>query len=185
MATKGIWVDIEIMHDKNLTANQKFILSEISQLSQLDKGCYAHNKHFSDFIGIAKESVSRSIKDLDNKGYISIEITNGSRNHERLLTLNKTSSPPKQNVKPPLTKHQETKGNKTINKTISIPSVSEIAKYIADKSLNVDANKFFNYFDESGWVDSKGNKVKNWKQKILTWDNYAKPKEVKRMVRFG
>ena len=89
--------------------------------------------------------------------------------------------------------HQTEKSNEIDRKVQPIPSnkpsnkpdIEEIAKYIADKSLNVDANKFFNYFETSGWVDSKGNKVKNWKQKILTWDNYAKPKEVKRMVRFG
>jgi len=119
MATRFITISIEIMHDKNLTANQKFILAEIEQLSQLEHGCYAHNQHFADLIGIAKESVSRSINDMANKGYISVEITNGSRNHERLLTLNKMLRPPKQNVKTPLTKHQETKGNKTSNRTIN------------------------------------------------------------------
>jgi len=120
MATRFITISIEIMHVKNLTANQKFILAEIEQLSQLEHGCYAHNQHFADLIGMAKESVSRSIKDLEDKGYISVKITNGSRNHERLLTLNKMLRPPKQNVKTPLTKHQETKENKTTNKTINI-----------------------------------------------------------------
>jgi len=120
MATRFITVSIDIMHDKNLTASQKFILAEIEQLSQLDKGCYAHNQHFADLVCLAKESVSRSIKDLEIKGYISVKITNGSRNHERLLTLNKMLSPPKQNIKPPLTKSQETKENKTTNRTINI-----------------------------------------------------------------
>ena len=41
MATKFITVSIEIMHDKNLTPNQKFILAEIEQLTQLDRSCFA------------------------------------------------------------------------------------------------------------------------------------------------
>jgi len=106
MATRFITVSIEIMHDKNLTANQKFILAEIEQLSELEKGCTAGNEHFSKLIGIAKESVSRSINDLEKKGYISIEVVNGTRNHVRIISLNKTSNPV-------LTKHQETKENKT------------------------------------------------------------------------
>ena len=57
------------------------------------------------------------------------------------------------------------------------PSFEEIKKYIDDKKLNVDAEKFFNYFTEGNWIDSKGNKVRNWKQKILTWNSYTDKKE--------
>ena len=31
--------------------------------------------------------------------------------------------------------------------------------------------KFFNYFDVGNWIDSNGNKVKNWKQKLITWES--------------
>lgn len=54
------------------------------------------------------------------------------------------------------------------------PTLEEIQAYINDKKLNVNANKFYQYFNEGNWVDSKGNKVKNWKQKLLTWDNKNK-----------
>jgi len=188
MATRFITVGIEIMHDKNLTSNQKFIIAEIQQLSQLERGCYAHNQHFAELIGMARESVSRSIKDLEKKGYISVEIVNGSRNHERLLTLNNLLNPPKQFVKPPLTKSQETKENKTVNKTINrqkTPTLEEISIYINSKNLNVDANKFYNYFEAGEWKDSKGNKVKNWKQKLLTWDNHSTPKKEEKVRLWG
>ena len=52
------------------------------------------------------------------------------------------------------------------------PTLEEIKRYIEDKKLNVDANDFFQYFEEGNWIDSKGNKVKNWKQKLLTWNRY-------------
>ena len=57
------------------------------------------------------------------------------------------------------------------------PSLEEIKKYVEDKKLNVDAEKFYNYFAEGNWIDSKGNKVRNWKQKILTWSSYTDKKE--------
>jgi DNA-binding MarR family transcriptional regulator len=117
MATRFITVSIEIMHDNNLNQSQKFILAEIEQLSQLDKGCIASNKHFSDLIGITKENVSRNINELEKKGYISIEIVKGSRNHNRIITLTTLVRPPYQSSKTPLLKQQETKENKTINKT--------------------------------------------------------------------
>ena len=60
------------------------------------------------------------------------------------------------------------------------PTIDEIEKYIADKKLkNVDAKDFLDFFTESKWVDTKGNKVKNWKLKLLTWNNYDKGKQEK------
>ena len=111
MATKFITISVEIMHDTNLTANQKFILAEIEQLSSLENGCIAGNNHFSELTRIAKQSVSRCISDLEKQGYINTEIVKGSRNHKRIITINKMLNHPKQNVKPPLTKCLETKGN--------------------------------------------------------------------------
>ena len=51
------------------------------------------------------------------------------------------------------------------------PTLEEIQNYINEKNLNVDAKKFYDYFTVGEWVDSKGNKVKNWKQKLLTWNS--------------
>ena len=134
MATQFVTVSIEIMHDQNLNQSQKFILAEIEQLSQLDKGCIASNKHFAELIGITKENVSRNINDLRIKGYIDIEIVPGSRNHTRIISITKIVRPPYQNSKTPLLKQQETKENKTINKTINS----------AIEYLNLKANKRFN-----------------------------------------
>ena len=43
--------------------------------------------------------------------------------------------------------------------------------------MNINAETFYNYFTESNWVDSKGNKVKNWKQKLITWNSYNKKEQ--------
>lgn len=72
-----------------------------------------------------------------------------------------------------LSKGKNSKGDKSKqNKDFTPPTIEEVNSYITEKELNVDGKKFLNYFTESGWVDSKGNKVKNWKLKILTWDGY-------------
>lgn len=51
------------------------------------------------------------------------------------------------------------------------PTLDEVRAYVTEKGLSVDPVKFFDYFTEGNWIDSKGNPVRNWKQKILTWDN--------------
>lgn len=60
-------------------------------------------------------------------------------------------------------------------KAFTPPTLDEVKAYASENHLNVDADRFYRYFttpNDKGetWVDSKGNKVKNWKQKMLTWD---------------
>jgi len=177
MATKFITVSIEIMHDKNLTPNQKFILAEIEQLSELEKGCIASNKHFSELVGIKVQGVSNAINDLEKKGYINIDNSKTVRNYGRVITIHDNVSTIHSNVHT-IHSNVESKENKTINKTkrVQAPTLEEIKEYIKEKQLSVDANKFFNYFEAGNWIDAKGNKVKNWKQKLLTWDNHSDKK---------
>lgn len=55
-------------------------------------------------------------------------------------------------------------------------NIQEVDKYIQEKGYtNVNAKTFFDYFTESGWVDSTGKKVRNWKLKIITWSKYGTP----------
>lgn len=53
------------------------------------------------------------------------------------------------------------------------PTLEEIKAYCAQRKNNVDPEKFYDYFTASNWYDSKGNKVKSWKQKIITWEGYG------------
>ena len=60
-------------------------------------------------------------------------------------------------------------------RTFVPPTLEQVKEYASESHLNVDADRFYRYFttpNDKGetWVDSKGNKVKNWKQKMLTWD---------------
>lgn len=65
------------------------------------------------------------------------------------------------------------KKKKSKRKTFTPPKLEEIEKYVLEKKLNVDAKKFYDYFNEGNWIDSKGNQVKSWKQKLLTWNGYS------------
>lgn len=52
------------------------------------------------------------------------------------------------------------------------PSYEEVKAYIDEKRLNVDAKKFFDYYEAGDWHDGNGKAVKSWKQKCLTWDKH-------------
>lgn len=55
------------------------------------------------------------------------------------------------------------------------PTLEEVAAYARERNSSVDPKKFFEYFNTPNdkgqtWIDSKGNPVRNWKQKFLTWE---------------
>ena len=56
------------------------------------------------------------------------------------------------------------------------PTLEEVTEYCRSRNSPVDPKKFYEYFSEGGWKDAKGNPVRNWKQKILTWEKYDTPK---------
>lgn len=47
------------------------------------------------------------------------------------------------------------------------PSLDEVESYCKEKNYNVDARRFIEYYGESGWRDSNGRPVRDWKQKIV------------------
>ncbi len=67
--------------------------------------------------------------------------------------------------------------NENVNGRFTPPTLSEIADYCRSRQNNVDPKRFFDYFSAGNWKDSKGNAVKNWKQKIITWENHAPAKD--------
>lgn len=48
------------------------------------------------------------------------------------------------------------------------PTLQEVREFVTNKGFPVSlADKVFEYYDTANWKDSKGNKVKNWKQKLI------------------
>ena len=68
----------------------------------------------------------------------------------------------------------EQEQNKNKNKEKKYPTLEEFKTYVIEKALNLDADKLYEYYSVGNWYDSKGNKVKNWKQKLLALNNYSK-----------
>lgn len=59
--------------------------------------------------------------------------------------------------------------DKRERRAFAAPTLEDVRKYFADNGYGVGAaDRAFAYYDEAGWVDSKGNKVRNWKQKMIS-----------------
>lgn len=54
------------------------------------------------------------------------------------------------------------------------PTLEEVQEYCLQRNSSVDPKKFWDYFDTGDWKDSEGKPVKNWKQKLITWEGRDK-----------
>lgn len=60
------------------------------------------------------------------------------------------------------------------------PTLEEVRAYARERNSGVDPKKFFDYYDTGNWKDAKGNPVRNWKQKFLTWEKNDTPQKQER-----
>ena len=76
--------------------------------------------------------------------------------------------------RPQLKKDKESKNdNKAINKervAFVPPTLDEVSAYCMERGNNVNPQKFFDYYNPK-WVDGRGKPVRNWKQKVITWES--------------
>ena len=72
---EGIWIDIEILRDQNLSLQEKFVLAIIKGLDK-GKGCYASNRYFADLLNVTSKRASDIIRSLIAKEYVVSEIEN-------------------------------------------------------------------------------------------------------------
>ena len=115
---------------------------------------------------------------LSNSKIMKHVVYDGQRFMSRDITLQVTlGHAPEEDIEEELEEEKELdkeKKRRKRAKDFSPPTLEEIEAYCKSRNNNVDAKRFFDFFDASNWVDSKGNKVRNWKQKVITWESYNK-----------
>ena len=94
---------------------------------------------------------------------------NGSKGgRPKTLGIKPTAKRPLSETKPNESQQErEREIEKNKKKIFTPPTLDEIKTYFKDSGYTEQsAEKAYNYYSEANWVDSKGNKVKNWKQKM-------------------
>ena len=64
----------------------------------------------------------------------------------------------------------EQEQEKSKGKKFSPPTIEEAREYIRQNHLDVPVEKWWHYYNARDWCLSKGQKMKNWKSAIHTWD---------------
>lgn len=77
--------------------------------------------------------------------------------------------------------NKNVKNEKNKRNIFTPPTYDEVKAYCIERKNNVDAKAFFDYFETGHWVDSQGKPVRNWKQKMITWEKKQyKPKNAEK-----
>lgn len=63
-----------------------------------------------------------------------------------------------------------TEGKKPSEKVFVPPTLEDVEAYCKERNSPVDPKSFYDYFTAGDWYDSKGQKVRRWKQKLITWE---------------
>jgi hypothetical protein len=113
-----------------------------------------HNKQYK-HAKVREFVKSKFYLDIDTKNQTDIE-----QMFEHLFELYRNENEIEDESK------DESKDGKS-NKTFVSPALSDVQDYFKENGYTTEsASKAFNYYASANWVDSKGNKVKNWKQKM-------------------
>ena len=67
-------IPAEVKYDKQLKPNEKLLYGEITSLATKTGECWASNNYFADLYEVEPETISRWIKDLKDRGYITTRI---------------------------------------------------------------------------------------------------------------
>ena len=174
-----------VRYDYRLKDKSKLLYGEIVALSTKEGRCWASNDYFAKLYNTTTGTISKLISELVDCGYITRTIIYKEGTKEisaRYLQIepylwSKLTIPMVENDKDNNTSinniNINIKENIKRKETKFIPpTLEEIKNYISEKGLKVDAKQFYDYFEEGKWIDSKGNKVRNWKQKLLTWNKF-------------
>ena len=63
-----------------------------------------------------------------------------------------------------------------------IPTLDDVTEYVKANKLVVNAARFYKYYNDRKWVDSNGNPISNWKDRIMLWDENDRRKGKKPVI---
>ena len=83
---KGVWIPKDIWLNKDLTAIDKVVLTEIGSLDN-ENHCTATNKYLAEFCGVSESTITRSIKKLVELNLIETEMKTSTTGKYRVLKV--------------------------------------------------------------------------------------------------
>lgn len=175
---KGIWIPADVWFDTQLSPLDKIILAEIDSLDADGRGCYASNEYIAQFCQCSERKVSDSISKLKKLNYIE-QISFDGRTRILQSSMAKTAIETRKNFYADAHNLLHINIDNNIDNDIYVsehknsgkfckPTVDDVAKYVAEKQLSVDAAVFVDFYESNGWKVGR-NPMKDWRAAVRTW----------------
>ncbi|MCL2816074.1 MAG: helix-turn-helix domain-containing protein [Oscillospiraceae bacterium] len=155
------------------------------------------NSYFEDRMGLKRDKLNEARNLLKQKGLIRYQSADGSASgvysiieftkegtlisDTQTATQSDTQNPPQPDTQSatqtgslPININKPKHKTKTISKKFAPPRLDEVREYCLSRGNDIDPVYFFNFYSAADWHDSNGKPVKNWKQKIITWEGSAR-----------
>lgn len=192
-------IPAQVRYDDGLVPNAKLLYGEITALCNKEGYCWATNEHFAKLYNTSEKTISRWVKNLEEKHYIATEVKtfryeDGTVKKVRYIYIDKNgknhidknvpnhidnfvpNQPPKN-----VPYNNKISNNKQSNiKRFSPPNLEEVQAYCQERKNRINAQQFVDFYTAKGW--KVGNTpMKDWKAAVRTWEqreaNTQKPKE--------
>ena len=178
-------IPAEVRYSKKLTPNAKLLYAEITALCNMNGKCTASTEYFCRLYEVSRVSIQKWLKNLEENNYIkrvNIYLQGSKQIDTRLITLINTPSKEKftDNTNINITNTNLTDSNKKA--FFKKPTFDEVNNYCLERNNNIDAEAFIAFYASKGWMVGS-NKMKNWKQAIITWEKREakKPKTMSKL----
>lgn len=129
-----------VRYDKELRSTGKLLYAEISAMADVTGFCWASNRYLAELLGITKGTVSELLAELEEHGYILINVLRDERGQvtERRLYITDAGlmrmPPVSRNTAPPIPKNPDTPIRK--NPYTPIPENPDTPQYKNDTSID-------------------------------------------------
>ncbi len=165
--------------------NELGLLLIISSLTAEKGYCYASNEYFAKLFNVEQETISRKIKKLEDKNYITIDYKKrGCHILSREIRLTKISIDDYQKYQSTIDEKVKENNisinNISINKKENIkrkvfkkPTIDEIQNYCDERNNSINAVAFYDFYESKDWMVGK-NKMKDWRACVRTWEQRNK-----------
>ena len=172
-------IPAEVRYDKDLSSTAKLLYAEITSLCSKSGECWASNEYFSNLYSTSERTISRLLKLLKDKNYISIELIYKSKSKEiekRAIKLanvgidknvegyrQKCQEGIDKNVFYPIDKNVQENNINNINNTSinNIPPIIPHRRCIVDKKWNIQFDYFWKLYPRK----EKKSNAKSWFEK--------------------
>ena len=149
-AFRGVWIPAEIYLDERLTPTEVFLLAEIDSLD-VGRGCREGDAFLAKRCKCDERTIRRLRAHLESIGLIETEKDGSERVIHRIPSTVRAVSNGAPRFVP--------------------PTLEEVKAYCAERQNNIDAERFVDYYQASGWMISRGQKVVDWKALLRSWEN--------------